>query len=104
MTGTVYQRCRCGCGLICDHADLRRHEARCTGEARLEDCVRLPYAPVITWHQTNTEETETANLLEDLENLENLHGCVYCLCLRPENRLSVFDVFSRERLSAGFFQ
>lgn len=76
MTGTVYQRCRVGCGLICDHADFQRHEARCTGEARLEDCLRLPYAPVITWHQTNTEETETANLLEDLENLENLVVCI----------------------------
>ena len=47
MTGAVYQRCARGCGLVCDQTNLKDHEGRCTGEERLENCLRLPYVSVI---------------------------------------------------------
>ena len=69
MIGATYQRCSRGCGLICNHENVQDHERHCTGEERLEDCLGLPDVPNIRWHQTNAEETETANLPENLENL-----------------------------------
>ena len=80
MTGTKYQRCSRGCGLICDLASVKDHEEHCTGEERLEDCLGLPYVPNIRWHQTNAEETETANLLENLEKSGCVHLFMFCRC------------------------